>query len=115
MDILVLTIQFKFRLLVMIKLPYPPVIGIMANLALLPHSAFMYIVLFVAAATIPVKVLVFIVYMTFFTGLRGMHAQQGEFGDVMVEHHLFLPAVGIMTIIAVLALLSFMNIVLAVA
>lgn len=113
MDIPVFAVQFKFRLLVMVKSPYTPVIGIVARLTLPSHPALMHIVFFVTAHAIPVQILVLVIDMTLLAGQGRMQAEQGEFGDVVIEHHLFLPVVCIMTILAVFALLPFMHVVLA--
>lgn len=109
-DFIVSAFQGEIGLGIVIEGPQQPGIRIVAIAAVFTHPAFVDIFRTVAGETGDIGLLILRVQMTGFTGCDAMNADQGKTGDIVFEKDLLVPAVFVMAIAAVLALLAFMDI-----
>lgn len=109
------SVQLIVGLLIMIKLPKIPAIGVVAGGTICSKGLFVAVIFLMAGNTGGFAILILRADVTFITGGNGMEAIEGEQGKVMVKYHLFRPFFFSVTGLALFAQLSLMHIIRAMA
>ncbi len=111
-QLLVRATQTKIRLLVMIERPDPPSVGGVTETAATAKTPFMNVVVVImATAADPLRPAITLVEMAILTAGQRMQAEQRETAQIMIEDDRLVPAIRVVTLGAVLAQLTAMNII----
>jgi len=107
----VLAIEFIIGLRIVIEAPHQPIRGAVTEHAIGGQAFFMHVVFCVTGIAVDLGVLEFLCHVTIFARQQGMRAMQRKLGLVMIEFHLFGPALFAMTFTTRFAFLALMRVV----
>lgn len=105
--------QRKMGFLGVVKFPVIPATGVVALAAGLAEPTFMFVVTFMAVETGQRRIFIRSSEMATRAVNGRVQAQQRKLGERVVESHLLRPAPGVVATLALIALLTFVNIVCA--